>query len=99
MTPSAVLPASIPDSQLGLDASEIRILRQHQQIALSGSVANGGKYFGIGFLFLFLFFFLGYHENEMKDGNEKKNHFWPFLVLFKLHPPVHEGLLCPCSGF
>lgn len=42
MTPSAVLPASIPDSQLGLDASEIRILRQHQQIALSG-VGGGGS--------------------------------------------------------
>lgn len=47
MTPSAILPASIPDSQLGLDASEIRLLRQHQQIALSGvgggrSVASGG---------------------------------------------------------
>jgi hypothetical protein len=56
MTPSAVLPASIPDSQLGLDASEIRILRQHQQIALSGSVANGGKYLELGFYFYFYFF-------------------------------------------
>lgn len=28
------LPASIPDSQLGLSASEIHILRQQQQIAL-----------------------------------------------------------------
>lgn len=41
MTPSAILPASIPDSQLGLDASEIRLLRQHQQIALSG--VGGGR--------------------------------------------------------
>jgi len=28
------LPASIPDSQLGLSQSEVHILRQHQQIAL-----------------------------------------------------------------
>lgn len=32
---SASLPASIPDSQLGLSASEIHILRQHQQIVLA----------------------------------------------------------------
>lgn len=32
------LPHSIPDSQLGLSASEIHLLRQHQQIALSPSV-------------------------------------------------------------
>lgn len=46
MTPSAILPASIPDSQLGLDASEIRILRQHQQIVLSGvgGSASGGAW-------------------------------------------------------
>ncbi|MCJ1278685.1 hypothetical protein MMC21_006502 [Puttea exsequens] len=35
--PSTTLPTSIPDSQLGLSASELAILRQHQQIALSGS--------------------------------------------------------------
>lgn len=34
---SASLPPSIPDSQLGLSASEIHILRQHQQIALASS--------------------------------------------------------------
>ncbi len=32
---TSVLPSSIPDSQLGLSQSEIHILRQHQQIALS----------------------------------------------------------------
>ena len=33
--PTTALPASIPDSQLGLSASEIHILRQNQQIALA----------------------------------------------------------------
>lgn len=32
------LPHSIPDSQLGLSTSEIHLLRQHQQIALSSSI-------------------------------------------------------------
>ncbi|MCJ1462937.1 hypothetical protein MMC07_001541 [Pseudocyphellaria aurata] len=32
------LPPSIPDSQLGLSVSEIHLLRQHQQIALSPSI-------------------------------------------------------------
>lgn len=38
------LPASIPDSQLGLSPSEIHILREHQQIALQshqGHTAGG----------------------------------------------------------
>ena len=38
------LPTSIPDTQLGLSASEIHILRQHQQIALQshqGHTAGG----------------------------------------------------------
>ncbi|KAK0507320.1 hypothetical protein JMJ35_010358 [Cladonia borealis] len=34
---SGPLPPSIPDSQLGLSASELAILRQHQQIALASS--------------------------------------------------------------
>lgn len=39
------IPTSIPDTQLGLSASEIHILRQHQQIALQshqGHTAAGG---------------------------------------------------------
>ena len=57
MSPSSLLPASIPDSQLGLDPDEIRILRQHQQIALAngaaagGSVVNGGNLVGASFIF------------------------------------------------
>ena len=39
--PSSSLPTSIPDSQLGLSASELHILRQHQQIALSSSGGAG----------------------------------------------------------
>ncbi len=38
------IPTSIPDTQLGLSASEIHILRQHQQIALQshqGHTAGG----------------------------------------------------------
>ncbi|KAL8794816.1 MAG: hypothetical protein Q9195_002644 [Heterodermia aff. obscurata] len=34
---TTILPSSIPDSQLGLSQSEIHILRQHQQIALSSN--------------------------------------------------------------
>ena len=34
---TTILPSSIPDSQLGLSQSELHILRQHQQIALSSS--------------------------------------------------------------
>ncbi|KAL6721889.1 hypothetical protein ACLMJK_000994 [Lecanora helva] len=38
---SSALPTSIPDSQLGLSASELHILRQHQQIALSAHQGGG----------------------------------------------------------
>ena len=31
------LPASIPDTQLGLSAAEIQLLRRHQEVALSAS--------------------------------------------------------------
>ena len=34
---TTVLPPSIPDTSLGLSQSEIHILRQHQQIALSSN--------------------------------------------------------------
>lgn len=37
----STLPSSIPDSQLGLSAAELHILRQHQQIALSSSASSG----------------------------------------------------------
>lgn len=36
----STLPSSIPDSQLGLSASELHILRQHQQIALSSTTTS-----------------------------------------------------------
>ncbi|MCJ1358434.1 MAG: hypothetical protein MMC33_008434 [Icmadophila ericetorum] len=37
MTSTSSLPASIPDTQLGLSSSEIHLLRQHQAIALGAS--------------------------------------------------------------
>ncbi|KAL8635243.1 MAG: hypothetical protein Q9228_007246 [Teloschistes exilis] len=46
---TSILPASVPDSQLGLSPSEIQILRQHQQIALQNqpyphsSIATRGR--------------------------------------------------------
>ena len=36
--PTSTLPASIPDTQLGLSPAEIQLLRRHQQVALSASV-------------------------------------------------------------
>ena len=36
----STLPSSIPDSQLGLSQSELHILRQHQQIALSSGSSS-----------------------------------------------------------
>ncbi|MCJ1484310.1 hypothetical protein MMC06_004478 [Schaereria dolodes] len=41
MPSSSSLPSSIPDTQLGLSAPEIHILRQHQQIALATSSQHG----------------------------------------------------------
>ncbi|KAK4696954.1 hypothetical protein P7C71_g1050, partial [Lecanoromycetidae sp. Uapishka_2] len=40
----STLPSSIPDSQLGLSASELAILRQHQQIALSSTGSSSNHY-------------------------------------------------------
>ncbi len=41
----STLPSSIPDSQLGLSASELHILRQHQQIALSSASSSAGPHY------------------------------------------------------
>ena len=39
------LPPSIPDSQLGLSQSELHILRQHQQIALSSGSSSAAPHY------------------------------------------------------
>lgn len=41
----STLPSSIPDSQLGLSQSELHILRQHQQIALSSGSATAAPHY------------------------------------------------------
>lgn len=41
----STLPSSIPDSQLGLSASELHILRQHQQIALSSASSSAAPHY------------------------------------------------------
>ncbi|KAL2050352.1 hypothetical protein ABVK25_009324 [Lepraria finkii] len=43
--PTTTLPSSIPDSQLGLSASELAILRQHQQIALSSAGGSSNTHY------------------------------------------------------
>lgn len=43
--PTTTLPSSIPDSQLGLSASELAILRQHQQIALSSAGGSSATHY------------------------------------------------------
>ena len=41
----STLPSSIPDSQLGLSQSELHILRQHQQIALSSGSSTAAPHY------------------------------------------------------
>ena len=41
----STLPSSIPDSQLGLSQSELHILRQHQQIALSSGTSSAAPHY------------------------------------------------------
>lgn len=41
----STLPSSIPDSQLGLSQSELHILRQHQQIALSSGSSSAAPHY------------------------------------------------------
>ena len=41
----STLPSSIPDSQLGLSQSELHILRQHQQIALSAGNSTAAPHY------------------------------------------------------
>ena len=41
----STLPSSIPDSQLGLSQSELHILRQHQQIALSSGSPSAAPHY------------------------------------------------------
>ena len=41
----STLPSSIPDSQLGLSQSELHILRQHQQIALSSGGSSAAPHY------------------------------------------------------
>lgn len=41
----STLPSSIPDSQLGLSQSELHILRQHQQIALSSGNSSAAPHY------------------------------------------------------
>ena len=41
----STLPPSIPDSQLGLSQSELHILRQHQQIALSSGSSTAAPHY------------------------------------------------------
>ena len=41
----STLPSSIPDSQLGLSQSELHILRQHQQIALSSGSSSTAPHY------------------------------------------------------